>query len=290
MADIVLKYDRNKWREESVPAFNTLQLFITNRCNLRCRGCFYSHKLGGEEMSLDAYRAAVEPYLGRIGKIILLGGEPTMHEDLPEIIKFNQEHGLKTTIYSNGFDLAPLVSLDLAGVKIRIGVYGAQSGEKCLAQVKRTDLPVTIVYMLRRDNIGQLAAAAEMAEKDFKCDDFYVSSIRDIAATGDYWIDTPETVPAEEFAAIAQDFVDNYRGGLKRLHLATRGVLVTENNDFAGVKRCRFGNLFPDGEKIICPLDISKKLASPELVFDSRPCTKHHKCILQKIVLHRLEK
>lgn len=239
-------------------------------------------------MSFDDYCAAVKPYLGKIGKIILLGGEPTMHKELPSIVKFNQEQGLKTTIYSNGFDLTPLENLDLTGVKIRIGVYGAQSGEKCLTQVKRTDLLVTIVYMLRRDNIGQLAAAAEMAEKEFNCEDFYVSSIRDIATTGDYWIDTPETVPAEEFAEIVKDFIDNYHGGLKRIHLATRGVLVTENNDFKGVKRCRFGNLFPDGEKIICPLDISKKLTSKELLFDERACTKHHKCILQKIVLHKI--
>jgi hypothetical protein len=177
--------------------------------------------------------------------------------------------------------------MDLTDVKIRIGVYGAASGEKCLAQVKRTKLPVTIVYMLRRDNIDQLTAAADMAEKDFNCDSFYISSIRDIAGTGDYWLDTPETIPAEEFAGIIQNFVENYRGGLKNLHLATRGVLITEQQNFNDVKCCRFGNIFPDGEKIICPLDISKKIISPELTYNTRPCTKHHKCILQKIVLKR---
>lgn len=288
MSDIVLRYDRAKWQEEVVPACNTLQLFITNRCNLRCRGCFYSHKLGGEEMSLAQYQEAVKPYLGWIQKIILLGGEPTMHSDLPNIIKFNQAQNLKTTIYSNGFDLAPLENLDLTNVKIRIGVYGALSGEKCLAQVKRTTLPVTIVYMLRRDNIDQLAAAAKMAETEFSCTDFYISSIRDIATTGNYWLDTDETILPAEYAGIVQRFVDSYYGGLKRLHLATRGVLVTRQNDFCGTKRCRFGNVFPDGEKIVCPLDISKKLTASELAFGERSCDKHHKCILQKIVLQRL--
>lgn len=285
--NILLQYDQNLWAEEQAAPLNTLQLFITNRCNLRCRGCFYSHKLGLEEMTFDAYCRAVESYLPQIGKIILLGGEPTMHPDLPKMIAFNQKNNVKTTIYSNGFDLKPLENIDLTGVKVRVGVYGATSTEKPLSRVTQTALPLTIVYMLRRDNISELKAAAKMAEEKFNCQAFYISSIRDIATTGDYWLDTEETISPSEFAQVVQDFVDTYQGGIKQLHLATRGVLVTKNNDFQRVKKCRFGNIFPDGEKIICPLDISKKLVAPELVYDARPCTKHERCILQKIVLKR---
>ncbi|MDD5164752.1 MAG: 4Fe-4S cluster-binding domain-containing protein, partial [Patescibacteria group bacterium] len=84
---------------------NTLQLFITNRCNLRCKGCFYAHKLGAKEMSLREYQDYILKYLPEIQKVILLGGEPTMHKNLPQMLKFNNQYGLKTTIYSTGFNL-----------------------------------------------------------------------------------------------------------------------------------------------------------------------------------------
>ena len=126
-----------------------------------------------------------------------------------------------------------------------------------------------------------------MVEQDFNCDEFFISSIRDIATTWDYWKDTPETIPINEYAQIIQGFVDNYSGNIKKLHLATRGIITTKRQDFTPLHKCRFGNIFPDKEKIICPMDISKKLLTKELVFNQRNCTKHHKCILQKIVLER---
>ncbi len=288
MPNVILRYDPRRWVVKKTAPFNTLQLFITNRCNYRCRGCFYQHKLGQTQMSLGQYRDYIWKYLPQVQKVILLGGEPTLHPDLPAMIKFNQQNGLLTTIYSNGFNLKILQSLNLKGVKIRVGVYGAYGSEKPLSRVPKTDLPLTIVYMLRRDNVLELFASALMAEKNFNCQGFYISSIRDIEATQDYWEDTPETIPLDEYAQIIQNFVDNYQGHLSKIHLATRGVLITKNNDFSKICHCRFGNIFPDEEKIICPLDISKKLVCPELIFNQRTCTKHYKCILQKIVLERL--
>jgi len=286
--NFLLHYNEGIWLEKIPAPLNTLQLFITNKCNLRCQGCFYRHKLGQTEMSLEQYQAYLEKYLPQIQKVILLGGEPTLHPQLPQIIALNQERGIKTTIYSNGFNLRPLEKINLDLVKIRVGVYGAQQSEKPLAKVTPTELPLTIVYMLRQDNISELAATAELAEKEYNCQDFYISSIRDIAATDNYWLDTAETIPVSNYAKIIQNFVDNYQGQIKRLHLATRGVIITKNNDFTSVNRCRFGNIFPDQEKIICPLDISKKLTTNELSFDERACTKHYKCILQKIILEKI--
>ena len=285
MQDFILKYDTNKWVEKYPSPLDTLQLFITNKCNLRCKNCFYNHKLGNDQMPLQNYKSYVIKYLADIKKVILLGGEPTLHQDLLSMINFNNQMGIKTTIYSNGFNLKVLENINLDNIQIRIGVYGSYSGEKPLLKVEKTRLPLTIVYMLRRDNIGELLETAKMAEENFNCNGFYISSIRDIAITGDYWKDTSETIPVNEYAQIIQKFINDYSGSIKKIHIATRGIIITDKENFTQLHKCRFGNIFPDQEKIICPLDICKRILTKELIFNQRDCTKHHKCILQKIVL-----
>lgn len=281
-----LEYDKEKWKESIANPINTLQLFITNKCNLRCKGCFYSHKLGKEEMTLDQYKKYIDEYLGNIGKIVLLGGEPTIHQDLSDMLDFNRKNGLKTTMYTNGFDLKKLEDIDMSKVTLRIGVYGNVSSEKPLSKVYRTPLAVDMVYMLRGDNVNELTDTANTAAKEFNCTGFYVSSIRDIAISQDFWKDTEETLPLAEYFNVVQNFVKNFKCDINKLHIARRGLIYTDVED-KKVDSCRFGNIFPDGEKIICPLDISKKITTPELVFNKRKCNKNNSCILRKIVLEK---
>jgi len=295
-AEKVLEYDTSKWQEMSIKPVNTLQLFITNKCNLRCKGCFYAHNLGGEEMDIDRYKLYVLDNLHEINKVIILGGEPTLHKNLPRMIRFNNACRLRTTIYTNGYNLDMLEKMgpeELKHTDIRIGVHGTVSSEKPLMNIKKISLPVTIVYMLTKNNIHEMMTAAKVAEKDFNCRRFYISSIRDILATKDYWKDTEETLSMEDYFNTVQKFINDYKGGLD-VHIAWRGVVRTQ--DEKGIKKervskCRFGNIFPDGKKIICPLDISNNVYSDELRFNTRHCNKNSSCILTKIALkNRMKK
>lgn len=284
----LLQYDRDKWQEVGSIPVNTLQLFITNKCNLRCRGCFYSNRLGKDEMSFEEYKDYIKSYGSQVQKVILLGGEPTIHPELEQMLKLNQDRELKTTIYTNGFNLKRLESLDLDRVSVRLGVYGLENSEKPLSRICRTTLPIEIVYMLRRDNTQELLKTAIAAEKDFNCRGFYISSIREIDKTGSFWLDTKETLPIEQYAQFIQGFVKEYEGNIHKLHIARRGVLYTKTRDETKTaNKCRFGNIFPDSKKVICPFDISRNITSPELKFNQRTCNKHSECILQKIVLQR---
>ena len=144
---------------------------------------------------------------------------------------------------------------------------------------------MTIVYMLRKDNLSELIETAKIAENDFNCKGFYISSIKDIAKTNNFWIDTPETISPEEYFEVVQKFVDNYRGKILVLHISNRGIIKTEDSN--KTYSCRFGNIFPDGEKIICPFDISRKITTDNLIFNKRYCNKDNSCLLQKTVLKR---
>lgn len=82
-------------------------LEITDRCNLNCRHCFADNHQG-EDPSLDQVKAWLRD-LTVPGKTLvqLSGGEPTVRDDLPEIVSYAKEVGCKyVQLNSNGLRLA----------------------------------------------------------------------------------------------------------------------------------------------------------------------------------------
>jgi hypothetical protein len=63
---------------------------VTNRCNLRCRGCFFfssgEHRAADEETDITAWEAFVDREMDRgVNLAILIGGEPTLCLDRVEV-------------------------------------------------------------------------------------------------------------------------------------------------------------------------------------------------------------
>jgi len=79
-------------------------LFITSRCNARCKMCFYYGRPGENELSLEEIRR-VSRTIPSFPWLIITGGEPFLREDLPEVCeifcKQNNVEGI--TIPTNGF-------------------------------------------------------------------------------------------------------------------------------------------------------------------------------------------
>jgi organic radical activating enzyme/GNAT superfamily N-acetyltransferase len=81
---------------------------VTSRCNLKCKYCY--HDNNGEEKSLEDI--VLEAYEHRDkSPFILTGGEPTMHKDLPEIIKSISQFG-QCNLLTNGIKLCDEKYLD----------------------------------------------------------------------------------------------------------------------------------------------------------------------------------
>lgn len=74
-------------------------------------------------MSFNDYKKHIKNHLGAIKKIIILGGEPTLHNDLPKMIIHNNHLGLKTTIYTNGNNLDLFKNVDLSKTSKQINLF-----------------------------------------------------------------------------------------------------------------------------------------------------------------------
>jgi len=71
-------------------------LFITSRCNSKCRTCFYHERLNGRDDLTFQEMKRISETAPRFDKLWLSGGEPFLREDLAEIIKlFHDNNGVK---------------------------------------------------------------------------------------------------------------------------------------------------------------------------------------------------
>jgi uncharacterized radical SAM superfamily Fe-S cluster-containing enzyme len=165
----------------------TAVLEITYRCNLECRICF-----------ADATKACFEPGLDEIEKmyktvlhngsrcsIQLSGGEPTVREDLPQIIALGKEMGFPhIQVNTNGLkiaeDLSYLRSLKNAGADLIYlqfdgttdQIYEQIRGKKLCAIKQRAIenckeigigvlLVPTVIPKINLDNIGEIIRFAK---------------------------------------------------------------------------------------------------------------------------------
>ena len=84
-------------------------LEVTNRCNLRCRYCFANGGSEDSAPSLQELKEAILDIVRQCGHPLLQfsGGEPTLRDDLPELIRFAKESGCSyTQVNTNGIRLA----------------------------------------------------------------------------------------------------------------------------------------------------------------------------------------
>lgn len=84
-----------------------LTLFVTGKCNLRCRHCFHFREVaaGVDGPSLEQVQALADSSaaMGPLLWVALAGGEPFLREDLPELAGSFGQHGVRhISIPTNG--------------------------------------------------------------------------------------------------------------------------------------------------------------------------------------------
>ena len=108
---------RLPWTSATSPHF---VLEVNAECNISCRGCYKTKRKGSRSVSDLSEDVARARRLSRIHTVTLAGGEPTLHPDLPAIVRSLHDQGLKTSISSNGFALSSgtLTELSDAGLDV----------------------------------------------------------------------------------------------------------------------------------------------------------------------------
>lgn len=161
-------------------------LEVTKRCNLSCRFCFASGGGAEADIGTQDLKAAIRDIVRQCGQPLLQlsGGEPTLRDDLPELVRFAKEAGCSyVQVNTNGIRLAResayARALAEAGLDIvflqfdgtRADIYRTLRGQDLLETKMQairvcSDLGLgvtlvpTVVKGVNDDNLGELIAFA----------------------------------------------------------------------------------------------------------------------------------
>jgi len=159
----------------------TVDIDITNRCNLRCRYCYHFSGPGdvGSDLTKEEWLHFFEE-LNRaaVMDVVLAGGEPLVRNDLPEVIEGIVKNRMRFSILSNATLIDDAfasflhatkrcnevqVSIDGASPAVHDSCRGAGAFDKAVTGIRclqRQQVPVAVRVTIHRHNVSDLANIA----------------------------------------------------------------------------------------------------------------------------------
>jgi len=186
---------------------DTLIFFVTSRCNSKCRTCFYWEELNGKDDLSFTEIERLSETMPRFREIWLSGGEPTLREELVDVLAlFYRQNGVRSiNLPANGLlpekllgvvedvfaacpELRINLNLALDGIgethdSLR-GVPGnferALESLDRLQQLRRREprLRLHVNSVVCRENLTEMVPLGEMMRERFDLDGHYFQVIR----------------------------------------------------------------------------------------------------------------
>jgi MoaA/NifB/PqqE/SkfB family radical SAM enzyme len=149
---------------------------ILTECNLNCRHCYINPAQHGKSrVPLHTIKAWLDVFSNdnAAPNLIFLGGEPTLHPNLAEAVKYARSKGFSSiTIDTNGFLFHDIIdkvgpeevdffsfSLDGATRETNDTIRGQGSYDTCIKGIKKTvvaGFATSLIYTVSRANIDEL--------------------------------------------------------------------------------------------------------------------------------------
>ena len=232
----------------TTPQLDTLILFVTSRCNSVCRTCFYWEELNQNgDLTLDEI-LRLSATMPAFNEVWLSGGEPTLREDLPEIVSgFYETNGIRSINFpTNGLlperlvEQVDRISAASPGLRINLnvaldgletthdrlrGVPGnfvkAMKSLRALQEL-RSRLPTLRLHVnsvICKDNIDEMLALGQRMRDQFDLDGHYFQVIR-----GEPLDPAPLEVHRESIASLYRELQPIYRHYAERIERKKKGI------------------------------------------------------------------
>jgi MoaA/NifB/PqqE/SkfB family radical SAM enzyme len=105
LAKLVKHLDKLKDVQSGKPVGPVMvHLALTNRCNLNCSYCCYGGRDKGQELTKEQAFNIIDQFdiLGTKGLEITGGGDPLLHPDINEIVRYGKRAGMSIGLITNG--------------------------------------------------------------------------------------------------------------------------------------------------------------------------------------------
>jgi len=185
-------------------------LYVTGRCNATCNHCFYWKEIQEarkeDELTLDEIER-ISKNFGHIKLLSIAGGEPSLRDDLPEIVKiFYENNGIQNVIiHTHGFfsdkvrEISKKIVRENQGLELNLSVSidalherhdvirGVKGGfEKAIRTIRMIaeekvnfgTLNVTVNTCFTSYNQDDIKEMIDYFYENFDIDGYYVSLVR----------------------------------------------------------------------------------------------------------------
>ncbi len=257
---------------------NSTNIFfhILTKCNLKCRHCYINPGQHGKNtLPLSVITAWLEAFAQNSNSknLIFLGGEPTLHPDLPAAVEYARTLGFGSiTIDTNGYlfhDILSKVkpgevdyfsfSLDGAIRETNDRIRGEGSFDACIAGIRKANsrgFATSLIYTVSSANIHEVDMLPPLL-KDLGIDRFFIQIIglRGRSAKG-----KRTRIRRQKLQVTKSQWLNTVPRVARRI--AESGITVTypkvflgrtENFECAGLVADNYF-VFPNGRVYRCPL------------------------------------
>lgn len=175
----------------------TVEIDITNRCNLRCKYCYFFTGPGDTDRDLptEEWLCFFEE-LGRcaVMDVTLAGGEPFLRKDLQQLIESIVHNRMRYSLLSNGTLITEEIATFLAAtgrcnhVQISIDGSAPETHDKLrgtgnfmkavegIRVLQKHQVPVAVRVTITRYNVGDLEETARLLLEEFGLAGFSTNS------------------------------------------------------------------------------------------------------------------
>lgn len=295
--------DSKKWQLSQQEIYEeSLLLFVTSTCNLKCENCFSQYMHKDQNMSMEQIKRIVEVN-SRFNKIDLMGGEPLMHPNINEIINTLHNMGKKVSLYTNGLLLNRLQSSTMP-LRACISFYEVESNElnrKPISKIKvlidnfmgEAGNKLKLILLIDKYNYERVLPIINYIDTTFSSIDTLTIGL--MRYENDYWNDGYDGVLSfSEYAKTISFLLKEYCGRLN-LDIFTKGVLDFSESTNGKNRTNRFKCVFPDNSYSEClfkACELKKPFLSASLLIPlaKNVCciTGRNTCLADKIRLKRI--
>jgi MoaA/NifB/PqqE/SkfB family radical SAM enzyme len=257
---------------------NSTNIFfhILTKCNLKCRHCYINPEQHGiNTLSLPTIKAWLETFAldSRTKNLIFLGGEPTLHPDLPAAVEYAHDLGFGSiTIDTNGYLFHDILlkvrpsevnyfsfSLDGATRDTNDRIRGAGSFDTCIAGLRKANsmgFATSLIFTVSSDNIHEVVMLPPLL-KNLGVDRFFIQII---GLRGKSAKENQTRIRSQQLQVTKSQWLNSVPRIARKI--AEFGITVTypkvfldpaENFECAGLVADNYF-VFPNGRVYRCPL------------------------------------
>ena len=162
----------------------TLQIHLTDKCNLKCAHCYsHSGRQGKDALSLDEVIRTLESAFG-LGyeRVAFSGGEPVLVDDFPEILRQARLIGFTTSFVTNGtlldrfdaYEDIDLIAVSLDGLEdahnqIRCSGTAFYRAMQGIETLKQHQVNFGIITTVTKNNFNDLESLTKLALESGAC-------------------------------------------------------------------------------------------------------------------------